>query len=326
MPTRTLRATLVLCLVFLAAANLLASRETTRLYFARKLAAIDSVHNANLVYVGASQLDDHDDPIALNRGATLGNLTLTPVNAALGNSSPADQALLFQEAVRANPNLHTLVIGFIDFQMTTEFHFTPFQLLGNHLIAVDPRFPIADVDTIYQYNPVESLELRALRALPAIAYRSNTWQRVEVLRRSFGGTGLPHEASNQWGRAADFADTFDASRRTFDADSARFLAGPAVFAPSYQHIFDLAAQHHMHIVLVVMPVPPLHREVLYARPAWHAYLTRLQQMCAQRGYTLLDGSAWVDSPFKFDDIVHLNRAGVADFQFRLGRDIATGAD
>src|ERR1022692_4737234 len=93
-----------------------------RLPYSRKLDAIRSAGDPNLLFVGNSLLDHHLDESEFMQAAAKFGSRFVPLNAALGATDPPEQRLLFQYAVAKHPGIRTVVVGIFDFQVTHADH------------------------------------------------------------------------------------------------------------------------------------------------------------------------------------------------------------
>jgi len=143
---------LVICLVSLIAGNVLLGLSGRGYYYLRDMDAIQRAQCPNVLFVGNSLLEGRLDNAALNQGATSGGLSYTPLNTALSASSPHAQGLLAQYAIQLHPQLHTIVIGFYDYQLTEEDHITPADLIGSNAVALDSRIPLRQVAIVDHFN------------------------------------------------------------------------------------------------------------------------------------------------------------------------------
>ena len=309
---------LAICLVSLVAGNVLLWIWSRGLNFRKDLDNIQRARNPDILFVGNSLLDYRIDSAALNQGAAnqggaSGGQTFTPLNTALGATDANDQAFLALYALQQHPQLHTMVVGFYDYQLTEEDRVTPVDLVGNHSIAFDSRIPVREVAAIDHFNTFQTGEFLLLRVLPMAACRVNIWKYAERLRRSMKALGIPPEVIEIMGRPRSYYVT----------EPRRFLEDPSHFNSSYEYIFSQATAARMHIVLVLMPMSPVHRKVYYTRQTWQDYMVKLQNLSQQRGYTLVDASPWMPDATQFEDAIHMTGTAATTFSFRLGAELAT---
>jgi hypothetical protein len=322
MSKRSLFFVIALCGGFLLAVNLLMVPWSRRLPRSIKLESIQRAKSSDLLFIGNSLLDGKVDVVALNQGSASSGVSFRPLNAALGGSDAYTQALLMRYAVRNQSDLKTLVVGFLDFQLTQNRPITPMQLSGNDLVAVDRRIPVSDVSEVYGFNSLQTAELRLLRSAPMLTNRENAWKYVELLRRSMGQVGMPPEAKNGMGRVSDFAALESGSSEAFDAEAGLFSRDPSHFNPSYERVFSLAVQRRMRVVVVLMPMPPRHRSLFYSRPSWREYFDKVKSLARQRGFTVIDASEWLPQDSQFADTLHMSDPGATEFSRRLGTELA----
>ncbi len=307
--------------IVLAAANLLIGAWNHRLPYEMKLEAIRTAQNPNLLFVGNSLLDHHLDESALAQTAAEKGIRYAPLNSALGASEPPEQRLLFDYAVKNHSDIHTLVVGIYDFQLTAEDHSHIKDLTGNRMVGLDRRFPAAEVAHAYGFSPLERLEITALQRTPIAANRANIWKYVELLRRSMGTMGMPHTAVNSMGRVADFNALEAGSPQQFDAQATAFLQHPDHFDTSYEAIFAAAQAKGMEVIILVMPMSPYHHQVFYSRPLWSEYLKALTILAEERGIRLIDASGWLPAQQDYVDHLHMSPEAVHAFSLRLGSEL-----
>jgi hypothetical protein len=322
--TMTKRPLLLLVLVaaaMLAGLNVAMAALSHRLPYRLKLDSIAGAHAPNLLLLGNSLLDHHLDEGALTAEAVTHGVQITPLNAALGASEPPEQRLIFDYAVRRQPAITTLVVGFYDFQLTDPNHSRVADLTGNRMVGMDRRFPFAEVVEAYGLGVTDRDELALLRAMPMAANRASAWKNVELLRRSMASIGMPAVATNSMGRVNDFAALEAGSPQVFDSKAQRFLSDPGHFNASYEAIFAEARKAKMHVVIVAMPMSPSHLGEFYARPMWGSYLQVLKQLAATQGINVIDASRWMTHESDFVDHLHMTQEAARQFSIRLGDEL-----
>jgi hypothetical protein len=320
---------LLICVLLLTALNLLVGVWSHRLFYYKKLEEIRTARNPSLLFLGNSLLDTTVDDAALVDAAR--NPQLKPLNAALGGTLPPEHRLLCEYALRTQPSIRTVVVGFYDFQITEPDRTQVSDLIGNRMVGIDHRFPIAEVASTYNFGPLDDMEIEALRLMPMIANRGNAlaylemmrrWRYVEHLRRSMEAMSMLHVDPDRMIdvdgppviEAADF-DSFDASARSF-------IDHPDRFNPSYEAIFDEARGAGVNAVILVMPVSPFHRAAYYSRSSWRDYLAALERLAARRNIRVIDASDWQPQPEDFEDHVHMSRPGGHRFSILLGNELS----
>jgi hypothetical protein len=330
---KRLRLTVLLIIaLLLTALNLLVGVWSHRLFYYKKLEIIRTAQDPNLLFMGNSLVDQSVDDGALVQAAR--DPQLKPLNGALGGTRPPEQRLLFEYALRTHPGIRTLVLGFYDFQMTEPDRTQVADLAGNRMVGIDPRFPISEVASVYGFGPVDELEIEALRLLPMVANRGNAlayvemmrrWRYVEQLRRSMESMGMLHVDHDKNAEANGLPVIESADLDNFDASARTFIDHPDRFNASYEAIFGRASGAGMHVIILVMPLSPIHRATYYSRPLWRDYLSALTKLAARRNIRVIDGSDWQPLPEDFEDHVHLSRQGAHTFSVILGRELSRTA-
>jgi hypothetical protein len=320
---RPLLPPLLTATLLLTALNLMIGAWSHRLPYYKKLEAIRTAQDPNLLFVGNSLLDGHLDEDALVQAARCAHFR--PLNTALGASQAPEQQLLFDYAVQNHSGVRTLVLGIFDFQLTAQEHSRLTDLIGNRMVGIDRRFPVSEVIAVYGFDRLDRLELQVMRRLPMAANRANAWKYVELLRRSMGAMGMPHAATNSMGRVDDFAALESGSVEIFDAQARTFLEHPDHFNSSYESILGRAHDAGMNVVIVAMPMSPSHCDIFYARPLWRQYRMALTALAGQRGVKVIDASNWMHSERDFDDHLHMTQEAAHDFSVRLGSELTRTA-
>jgi hypothetical protein len=299
------RKVVALVLFVFVAFNIAMARWSPRLPFRKKVREVCSAWNANVVFIGNSLLDNHIDPLVFERMARDHGDALVPVNAALSASIPPDQFLMYRLAIHTSiPRI--VVIGFFDFQLTHQERLQVSDLVGNRALSFDPAVPTADVQTIYRFSPPEEIKFRVFRTLPCLAYRSNAWQYIELLRRKLAAVGMPNEGgNNEFGRIADFSALEASSVGNFETEANNFVNHPDRLNRANELILDQARARGIPVIFLLMPISPYHRSVYYGDSAWGRYLAALRSVLASKGGTLVDGSSWFPDGNNFADRLHL---------------------
>ena len=303
---------LAICLVSLIAGNVLLWLSGRGYYYLRDMDAIQRAQHPDVLFVGNSLLEGRLDSAALNQGAASVGHSYTPLNTALSASVPHAQGLLAQYAIQLHPQLHTIVIGFYDYQLTEENHITPADLIGSNAVALDSRISIHQVAIADHFNPAQMGELLLMRAFPMVICRQYIWENAERVRRLMSKMGIPPASIHLMGRPQSYYVT----------EPQRFQKDPTHFSSSYEYVFGKAANARMHVVLVLMPMSPLHRQVYYTRQTWQDYMGKLQSLSQQRGYTFVDASTWMPDATQFEDAIHMTGPAATAFSFRLGGELA----
>jgi hypothetical protein len=326
---RPLLTVLLIGALILTALNLLVGVWSHRLFYYKKLEAIRTAQDPNLLFVGNSLLDLTVDEAAMAQAAH--GAQLKPLNGALGGTRPPEQRLLFEYAVRTHPGIRTLVVGIYDFQITEPDRTHVSELIGNRMVGIDRRFPISEVASVYGFGPLDDMEIEALRLMPAVANRGNAlayvemmrrWRYVEQLRRIMESMGMLHVDPDRMAQAEGPPAIESADVDKFDASARSFIEHPDRFSTSYDAIFDQANGAGMRVVILVMPISPFHRATYYSRPIWRDYLSAVSNLAARRGIRIIDASDWQPLPEDFDDHVHMSREGGHRFSILMGSELS----
>ena len=82
----------------------------------------------------------------------------------------------------------------------------------------------------YQMSRYDTAAFEIDRRLPMLAERGAVWGKVELLRRAISQQGMPTQARNQFGRAADFTLLEARSREEFEQHCAA-ASQASLYAP-----------------------------------------------------------------------------------------------
>jgi hypothetical protein len=236
------------------------------------------------------------------------------VNLSLGASSPVEQLLLLRYALAHGIQPHLLIYGFYDLQLTEKVRFSANDMIGNHalLYYLEPMY----ARQFYSLSARDSLQFSAMHSVPMFADRGAIWAKVEILRRSMAGQGMPRENTNQFGRAADFSLLEPANADAFRKDCEDALQLP--LAPAVSELFRQAHEASMDIVLVEMPMRRAHRSQFYETKWWTDYTAHVRVLLRPYNVTFIDASDWAADDSLFADPLHLSQHGAALFSQRIG--------
>ena len=301
---------LLLLLAGFVAINLLSALRSGRTVPRLLLHVIDTSPPVTDLFVGNSLMAAGLDVPAYEHAAGPGGRA---VNAGLGSSEPVEHDLLLRRALRTTPG--RVFYGFFDTQLTDRPIASFRDLAGNRGI-VHYLYRETAIHFLCPDDPVTAWRIRLVSFLPLVYERLTTWSKVELLRRRLGEIGLPVQATNAFGRAADFS-LLEAD------DTARFArkcgglaqTGAGFSAP----VADMPVQAHDHgaaFCFVEMPMPSAHRRRFYATPEWSAYEAALHRRMEQCGARFVNATDWVGDD-GFHDPLHLNDRGAAAFSLRL---------
>jgi hypothetical protein len=318
MSKRTLLLTFSLVILFGIGLNVAIGKWSVRAPARIKLQTVRDAQDPNMLFVGNSLLDGRLDTTALQQGMGDPRHSIRPLNAALGGSDPPVHRLITSYALRSHPSIRTLVVGVYDFQLTENDPHTPSELTGTRGLGQDSSFSSQEVAAAYGFDRLQEAEFVLLRPLKMVTYRENAWKYVELLRRSMDEMGMPHAATNRNGRVEDFAALEAGSSTVFDQKADDALHNGGMLNSSYSHIFDEAARHHLHVIVVVMPMSPSHWDRYYSRPSWNHYLEVEDKLLRAKGIQVIDASRWFPLQTAFVDSLHMTPESATEFSKRLG--------
>jgi hypothetical protein len=304
---------LAVCLAVLAAGNYAVGRLTAHTVSRRLLADTREAGHARVIALGNSLMRSGFVPEVFSPPVTPGGHS-PAFNLAMGASTPVEQLLLLRAGLQSFTAPRLLFYGFYDFQLTDPVSFSNADMIGNHdiLYYQEPEFARRH----YQMSRYEAAVFEIDRRASLLAERGAVWAKVELLRRGLGQQGMPVEASNQFGRAADFTLLEARNHEEFERHcAAASLAG--LNAPVAEIIRE-AQQRGIKVVFVVMPLPPRHVEAFYDSGGWSTYQRHLRRLLAAQSVSYLDASRWISDPEKFGDALHLTPAGADGFSRHLG--------
>ena len=281
------------------------------------LRQIDRTRGVTDIALGNSLIYSGFDPDAYDRA--LAADPVVAMNAGLGASSVVEHLEILSRALQRDDSIRVAIYGFFDFQLTDPPVATVSDLFGNRAISYYAAPAIAL--QFYEMPLRDQIEFRLLRHVPVWVDRGVLWSEVEKLRRAMGQVGMPPVATNQFGRAADFARLEASSPAEFEKecrfaiDGARGLSRPIV-----QLIADAKA-HGARVVIVEMPLPPAHQQEFYSLPAWQEYRKYVAARIRDCGADYIQASDWINDPSEFSDPLHMNKAGATEFSRRLATTI-----
>jgi hypothetical protein len=284
------------------------------------LTSIDSTTNATVIAVGNSLMAAGFDGAEFTMAVSSASGRAQALNLGLGSSSPVEHLLLTRQSLARDPHVKLLVYGFSDEQMRSRPERAWWHLIGNFALS----FYVEPTVAGHYYATsgyVESLAFRVVAELPVFVERGAIWGRVERIRRTLGGLGLPPVAETRFGRVSDFED-FQLGAipvsplRASEADDAELFSEPM------RDLIATAQAHGVHVVLVSMPRQATHRDHISATPGWRAYRDRLSEWAQKHDVRIIDAADWVQDEF-FEDRLHLGPGGARVFSHRLGQELAT---
>ena len=304
--------TVLVCAAVLACSNALVGSLTQHSVSRRILADAKSAGSAETIALGNSLVRsgfNADEFAAAQQGAQGGAL-----NMAMGASTPVEHLLLLRTALRADDRARLLLYGFYDFQLTDPVSFAFSDIIGNHdlLYYDEPEF----ARRFYSMSLYDAAGFEIARHFPLLAERGAIWAKVERLRRAISQQGTPNQATNQFGRVADFT-LLEASRQDEFVKHCERASREQLNAPVLEMIRE-AQERQLRVALVLMPLPPRHVKTFYDTGGWAEYQRHLHELLAKQHVALLGASRWFPHADKFGDALHLNEEGSREFSRRLG--------
>jgi hypothetical protein len=306
------------CISLLAFALLLGADEVVR-YLARrepsrlKIARIELVpRETGCISIGNSLMDAGFDTDAFD--ASVSNGYCRSLNAALGATQPAEHDVLLNAALTRIARPRIIYYGWFDRQLTISSRVAINDLIGNRNVGLllDPDREIALSDMVW---PVW-LSYKLLDHFALFVERGSVWGKIEILRRRLHAIGLP--ASE--GLAPDPFRALEASSGpAFEALLEEDLQRQVPLSRPVADVLELTRKRGARPIVVLMPMPKEHRDRFFSPQVWHRYLDYVGNLIARDGGELCDASDWITDPALFADVLHLNRAGAAEFSRRLAR-------
>ena len=306
--------TVLVCAVVLACANAVTARFTQHTVSRRMLADARNSGPAQTIALGNSLVRSAFKAEEFAAAQQSSGVQSAALNMAMGASTPAEHLLLLRAALRADDHARVLLYGFYDFQLTDPVWFRFGDMIGNHdlLYYDEPEF----ARRYYSMTRYDAAGFEITRHFPLLAERGAVWAKVERLRRAISQQGMPKQATNQFGRVADFtlleADSQDEFVKHCQRASQEQLNAPVL------EIIREAQERQLRVVFVLMPLPPKHVETFYETLAWQEYQRHLRELLAKQNVAVVDASRWFPDVNKFGDALHLNEEGAKEFSRRLG--------
>jgi hypothetical protein len=306
--------TVLVCAAGLACANAVVGTLTQHSVSRRILADARIAGGAETIALGNSLVRsgfDADEFATSLRSQSVQNAAL---NMAMGASTPPEHLLLLRAALQADDRAQLLLYGFYDFQLTDAVSFKLSDMIGNHdlLYYDEPEF----ARHYYSMSWYDAAGFATARHFPLLAERGAIWAKVERLRRAISQQGMPAQATNQFGRVADFTLLEAKSQDEFVRHCER--ASQERLNAAILEIIREAQERHLRVVFVLMPLPPRHVQTFYDTASWEEYQLHLRELLAKQNVAVVDASRWFPDANKFGDALHLNEEGAKEFSQRLG--------
>ena len=306
--------TLLTCAAVLACANAVVGTLTQHSVSRRILADARSSGSAETIALGNSLVRSGFNAEEFAEAQRSRGAHSAASNMAMGASTPPEHLLLLRAALRADDRAQLLLYGFYDFQLTDAVSFKFSEMIGNHdlLYYDEPEF----ARRYYSMSRYDAAGFEIARHFPLLAERGAIWAKVERWRRAISQQGMPSQATNQFGRVADFTLLEAKSQDEFVKHCERASQEPLNAA--VQEIIREAQERHLRVVFLLMPLPPRHVQTFYDTPAWEGYQRHLRELLAKQNVEVVDASRWFPEANKFGDALHLNEEGAKEFSRRLG--------
>ena len=306
--------TVLVCVTVLVCANTVVGSLTQHSVSRRILADAKSAGSPQTIALGNSLVRSGFNAEEFAAAQQSPGAQSAGLNMAMGASTPAEHLLLLRAALRADDGARLLLYGFYDFQLTDPVSFTFGDMIGNHdlLYYNEPEF----ARRYYSMSRCDAGGFEIARRFPLLVERGAIWAKVERLRRAISRQGMPSQATNQFGRAADFT-LLEASSQDEFAKHCERASQDQLNAPVLEIIRE-AEDRKLHVVFVLMPLPPRHVQTFYDRREWDEYQRHLHELLAKQNVAVLDASRWFSDADRFGDALHLNEEGAKEFSKRLG--------
>ena len=314
--SRRLGVQVTVWLAGLVTANVVVARLTANAIPRQIVRTIEQSTAITDLFVGTSQIVEAIDPEAFERARP----NTRALNAGMGATSIIEHDILMRRALARHPA--RAFYGFWNTPLTDEPQSGWRDLFGNRAMSyyVDRETAIG---FIAPHDPVRAWTIRLTSFVPLVVERAALWGNVERLRRTFAGFGRPPQATNRFGRVADFAlleQTDVAFRRACrePVERSSGLVAPVV------DMLDRGREAGASVVMVLMPMPRRYRDRFYSTSEWQRYVAYVAGEIQRHGGVYLDASDWVDDT-GFLDAVHITPAAARPFSARLAAwTVATG--
>lgn len=312
---------LALLSLVLVGFNGLIARTARSSYRRQMLTRLDHLSpQADCIFLGNSLVEAGCDVAAFSSALPPNAGRLSPVNLALGATSPVEHYLILSRALQHPLHLKYLIYGFFDDQLLTPARAQWADLVGNR--ALDYYFPAQAASFYAPGSRLETWELRLTGDVPMLADRSSYWGKVELLRRVVEDVGMPGHKSNRFGRVEDFAALEAKDLPSFVQRCATGRELEAFSAP-IREIIRLGATSGAKVVLVEMPMPSRHRQIFYSSPAWAELRAHAQSLARREHAVYLTADDWVADDRAFEDATHLSQEGAKIFSRQLAQAITS---
>jgi hypothetical protein len=301
--------------------NILIHRMAQRSDRHRLLARLQHLPpNTDCIFLGNSLVEVGCDAEVFRKKWPAQEDNPTPVNLALGATTPVEHYLILKAALDQGMKPKYVIYGFFDDQLTTGARGEWQDLVGNRAIS----YYFADEAAGF-YAPdslMKKWQLRLTARIPMTAERSSLWGRVEEVRRRIEEIGLPRQTANRFGRTRDFVALEAADADSFNRRCEFAASQPTKFSGPVQGIIDVARNSGAKVIMVEMPMPSRHRAIFYSGAAWASLRKHLESVCRQEQAVYISAADWINNDAEFMDVTHLNEQGARRFSARLATEVA----
>jgi hypothetical protein len=315
MTRRTICIAIALAALIVVAANLLVSRASKNSNPRQRMRTIDAAAPViDLFGMGNSTMASGFDTDTIERTFQAAGRPAVVVNAALGSTSTIEQLVLTRRALREH-TVKQLIYGFLDQQMSENVSLKNSDLIGNHamLYYAEPQLTLRYA----QFSWMDLVAFQTYRCCPLLSERGNIWAKVEKMRRAMGGVGMPHRATNQFGRVEDFDLLEFVNPAEFIRRCQEVIQAGSFLSPPMQELFQEANARGAQITVVEMPMHPWHVKTFYDLPAWEEFRRFNRQAVGRFGASYIDASHWLPDENEFQDHVHMGHSGAVKFSRML---------
>jgi hypothetical protein len=316
MSRRKILVAMTTTVAILVLADLLTVRSARNSVPRQTMRTIASAPTAiDVLGIGNSLVAAGFDPAAVMRtfqrsGRPCAAVTCIAVNGGLGATGVIEHLALTRLALRDH-NVKTVVYGFFDQQMSGDVIGRNSDIIGNRsmLYYLEPQITLRYA----RFDILDRLSFQLYRSSALLRERGAIWAKVEKLRRVMGSIGMPPQASNQFGRKADFTALEAGDAQAFFLACQQVIQSGGFLSAPVQTLIQQAQDHGAKVIVVEMPMHPLHLKQFYDQPIWEQFRNGTRAAVERAGATYLNASTWIPDDQLFDDHLHLSSAGANQF-------------
>jgi hypothetical protein len=125
--------------------------------------------------------------------------------------------------------------------------------------------------------------------------------------------GMPAQDTNEFGRKADFGLLEATDAGSFQAACQAVIQSGKFLSDPIQALLQQARENTVRVVVVEMPMHPLHIERFYEHPIWEQFRAGTRAAVEGAGATYINASNWVPKKELFADRLHLSTEGAKLF-------------